>query len=167
MNIKTTEIVKNLQRTKFHHENKSPLFIVDKSWKYWFGIVGVSSANRVLWVEKTCRYLWMGICHLCYILVWQVHWHVSHKLVRVGEREACPVLYTLGLPLYVHIAIGISLEGMTGAKGLLISYLTYYCGPRSGSHVDMVYVPVVWSTFRKIWYSDQGVFIRDEGAQMA
>ena len=36
------------------------------------------------------------------------------------------------------------------------------------SHIDMVYVyvPAFWALFREIWYSDQGVFIRDEGAQI-
>ena len=40
--------------------------------------------------------------------------------------------------------------------------------PPGGSHIDMVYVyvPAFWALFRKIWYSDWGVFIRDEGAQI-
>ena len=39
---------------------------------------------------------------------------------------------------------------------------------QGGSHTDMVYVyvPAFWAPFHEIWYSDQGVFIRDEGAQI-
>ena len=38
-----------------------------------------------------------------------------------------------------------------------------------GSHIDMIYlyVPAFEVLFREIWYTDQGVFIRDEGAQIS
>ena len=42
-------------------------------------------------------------------------------------------------------------------------------GGGGGSHIDMVYVYVLLpfgALFREIWYSDRGVFIRDEGAQI-
>ena len=46
-------------------------------------------------------------------------------------------------------------------------YHTYKMG--GGSHIDMVYIYMCLSfgaLFREIWYSDPGVFIRDEGAQI-
>ena len=40
--------------------------------------------------------------------------------------------------------------------------------PGEGSHIDMVYiyVPAFWGAICKFWYSDPGVFIADEGAQL-